>query len=98
MRVTFEKAEGNGWKTVKAVTTNKDGRTDQPLLSGDAMATGRYCIMFHVGDYFARLGTPLADPPFLDQVPVEFAVGDARAHYHVPLLVTPWSYSAYRGS
>ena len=62
------------------------------------MAVGRYRIVFHVGGYFARLGVPLADPPFLDRVPVEFAVADVRAHYHVSLLVTPWSCSTYRGS
>lgn len=98
IRITFEQPDGEGWRTLKTVSTNADGRTDQPLLAGEAMATGRYRIVFHVGEYFARLGVPLADPPFLDRVPVEFAVGDARAHYHVPLLVTPWSYATYRGS
>lgn len=98
IRISFEAPQGEGWRVIKTLTTNADGRTDQPLLAGEAMATGRYRIVFHVGEYFARLGVPLADPPFLDRVPVEFAVGDAKAHYHVPLLVTPWSYSTYRGS
>lgn len=98
VRITFEAAQGEGWRTVKTATTNADGRTDQPLLAGEAMAVGRYRLVFHVGEYFARLGMPLADPPFLDRVPVEFAVADPRAHYHVPLLVTPWSYATYRGS
>lgn len=98
VRITFEAAQGEGWRTVKTVTTNADGRTDQPLLAGETMAAGRYRLVFHVGEYFARLGVPLADPPFLDRVPVEFAVADPRAHYHVPLLVTPWSYATYRGS
>lgn len=98
IRITFEMPDGEGWRTVKSLTTNADGRTNEPLLAGEAMAVGRYRIVFHVGEYFARLGVPLASPPFLDRVPVEFAVGDARAHYHVPLLVTPWSYSTYRGS
>lgn len=62
------------------------------------MATGRYRIVFHVGEYFAKLGVPLANPPFLDQIPVEFAVSDVKANYHVPLLVTSWSYSTYRSS
>ena len=98
VRITFEAAQGEGWRAVKTVTTNADGRTDQPLLAGEAMAVGRYRLVFHVGEYFARLGVPLSDPPFLDRVPVEFAVADPRAHYHVPLLVTPWSYATYRGS
>ena len=85
-------------ETVARAVTNADGRTNEPLLTGEAMAVGRYRIVFHVGEYFARLGVPLANPPFLDRVPVELAVGDAKAHYHVPLLVTPWSYSTYRGS
>ena len=98
VRITFEAAEGEGWRTVKTLTTNVDGRTDEPLLVGEAMAVGRYRIVFHMGEYFVRLGVPLASPPFLDRVPVEFAIGDTRAHYHVPLLVTPWSYATYRGS
>ena len=98
VRISFEAPDGEGWRVIKAVTTNVDGRTEQPLLAGGAMQAGRYRIVFHVGEYFARLGVPLADPPFLDRVPVEFAIADARANYHVPLLVTPWSYSTYRGS
>lgn len=98
IRIEFAVPEGEGWRVVKTLVTNADGRTDQPLLAGEAMSPGRYRIVFHVGEYFARLGVPLANPPFLDRVPIEFAIGDARAHYHVPLLVTPWSYSTYRGS
>jgi 5-hydroxyisourate hydrolase len=98
IRISFEAPQGEGWRVVKTITTNADGRTDQPLLAGEAMAAGRYRIVFHVGEYLARLGVPLADPPFLDRVPVEFAIADTRAHYHVPLLVTPWSYATYRGS
>ena len=98
VRISFEVPDGEGWRVVKTVATNADGRTDQPLLTGDAMKAGRYRIVFHAGEYFTRLGVPLADPPFLDRVPVEFAIADARANYHVPLLVTPWSYSTYRGS
>ena len=62
------------------------------------MAVGRYELTFHVGAYFAALGAPVADPPFLDRIPVRFAIADPEAHYHVPLLVSPWSYSTYRGS
>ncbi len=98
VRISFEAPQGEGWRVIKTTTTNADGRTDQPLLAGEAMAAGRYRLVFHVGEHFARLGVPLADPPFLDRVPVEFAVADPKANYHVPLLVTPWSYATYRGS
>ena len=97
MRITLYALDGER-RQLREVITNADGRTDQPLLTGEAMAVGRYRLVFHVGEYFARLGVPLSDPPFLDRVPVEFAVADPRAHYHVPLLVTPWSYATYRGS
>ena len=76
---------------LKTVTTNSDGRTDEPLLTGDAMTPGAYELVFHVGDYFG-------DKSFLDQVPVRFTISDIQAKYHVPLLVTPWAYSTYRGS
>lgn len=78
--------------------TNKDGRTDQAMLAGEAFMIGRYELLFHVGAYFAGAGIDLPDLPFLDQVPVRFAIADASRHYHVPLLVTPWSYATYRGS
>lgn len=83
---------------LKTVVTNADGRTDEPLLAGEAMAVGRYELLFHVGAYFRATGARLADPPFLDRVPVRFAIAEAEAHYHVPLLVSPWSYTTYRGS
>jgi 5-hydroxyisourate hydrolase len=98
IRIDFAVPEGEDWRVVKTLTTNADGRTDQPVLTGETMAIGRYRLVFHVGEYFRRLGVPLADPSFLDRVPVDFAIRDARAHDHVPLLVTPWSYSTYRGS
>lgn len=78
--------------------TNADGRTDAPLLAGAPLRIGRYELRFHIGDYFARDGVKLPEPAFLDVVPVRFAIGEAEGHYHVPLLVTPWSYSTYRGS
>ena len=79
-------------------TTNRDGRCDAPLLAGDAFKPGRYQLVFHIGAYFAAQGLPMADPPFIDQVPLAFGIADAQAHYHVPLLASPWSYSTYRGS
>jgi 5-hydroxyisourate hydrolase len=79
-------------------TTNADGRTDAPLLAGDALTTGLYEIEFDVGDYFRRHGTALASPLFLEVVPIRFGVSDAGKHYHVPLLLSPFGYSTYRGS
>lgn len=78
--------------------TNADGRTDKPLLSGGPLRTGRYELRFHVGDYFARRNLDLPQPTFLDVVPVCFAISEPEGHYHVPLLVSPWSYATYRGS
>ena len=78
--------------------TNADGRTDAPLLDKTAIAVGEYELRFWVGDYFARTTDNLPDPPFLSLVPIRFAIADPSAHYHVPLLVSPWSYSTYRGS
>jgi 5-hydroxyisourate hydrolase len=78
-------------------TTNRDGRTDTPLLEGAAFQTGAYELVFHVGDYFRVNGAALADPPFLGVIPIRFNIAD-DAHYHVPLLVSPFGYSTYRGS
>jgi 5-hydroxyisourate hydrolase len=82
-------------QVLKEARTNADGRTDVPLLSGEELARGVYEIVFGVGEYFA--GETL-DPPFLDRVPIRFGVADPSSHYHVPLLVSPWSYGTYRGS
>lgn len=91
-------ADGTGWRTLKSVTTNENGRTARPILDGDELAPGCYELVFHVAEYFARRGVAQGSPPFLDAIPVRFTIVDASAHYHVPLLVTPWSYSTYRGS
>ncbi len=78
--------------------TNTDGRTDAPLLSGGPLRIGVYELQFHVEDYFASRQIALADPPFLDMVPIRFAIAEPEGNYHVPLLLTPWSYATYRGS
>ncbi|MBL8700375.1 MAG: hydroxyisourate hydrolase [Alphaproteobacteria bacterium] len=78
--------------------TNANGRTDAPLLQGAALRVGRYELVFQIGEYFRAAGVALANPAFLDEVPLRFAIADAAAHYHVPLLCSPWSYSTYRGS
>jgi 5-hydroxyisourate hydrolase len=78
--------------------TNADGRTDIPLLDAEEFKIGVYEIVFSVGDYFAVNINNLPDPPFLDRVPIQFGIADLDLHYHVPLLVSPWSYSTYGGS
>ena len=94
MKIELWSREGAG-RLVKAAVTNADGRTDAPLLAAGEMAAGAYEIVFGVREYFAGRGVPC---DFLDRVPVRFVLSDVQASYHVPLLVTPWSYSTYRGS
>ena len=89
--------EGDSRRQVATEVTNKDGRTDAPLLSGDSFHVGSYELVFHIGSYFRETETA-AEPPFLDLVPIRFTIAEPDGHYHVPLLVTPWSYSTYRGS
>jgi 2-oxo-4-hydroxy-4-carboxy-5-ureidoimidazoline decarboxylase len=93
-----ELSDAGASRLIERMPTNADGRTDRPLIHNRPIPIGRYELRFAVGDYFARHGTPVADPPFLGVVPVQFAVAEPEGHYHVPLLVTPWSYSTYRGS
>jgi len=83
---------------IASATTNADGRTDAPLIGAAEARVGVFELTFHVGAYFRAQGAPTPEPPFLDLVPVRFAIADSSAHCHVPLLVTPWSYSTYRGS
>ncbi len=90
--------EGAQRRSVVRTTTNADGRTDAPLMIGDAFRIGTYELVFEVGAYFKALGAAMADPPFLDTVPIRFTIAEPDGHYHVPLLVSPWSYSTYRGS
>jgi len=83
---------------LKTIETNSNGRTDEPLLTGGDFKPSTYEITFDVAAYFARTGAKISDPPFLDQIPIRFTVADPSKNYHVPLLVSPWSYSTYRGS
>jgi 5-hydroxyisourate hydrolase len=83
---------------LQRVVLNADGRTDDPLLEGAAFVPGTYRLVFGVAAYFRRRGAELADPPFLDEVPLDFGLALAGAHYHVPLLASPFAYSTYRGS
>lgn len=98
VRIDLSVQDGERWRLLKSVTTNQDGRTDEPLLAGDALQAGRYELLFHIAEYFANQEAAMSDPPFLDEIPLRFAIADAAGHYHVPLLATPWSYSTYRGS
>ncbi len=90
--------EGEGRELLKTVVTNANGRTEEPLLTGVELVAGSYELVFAVGSYFAALQVPTSTPPFLDEVPVRFGLADADANYHVPLLISPWAYSTYRGS
>jgi 2-oxo-4-hydroxy-4-carboxy-5-ureidoimidazoline decarboxylase len=85
-------------RVVARAITNSDGRTDQPLIGGRPLPIGRYELRFSVAKYYAQRNVQLTDPPFLDEIPLRFAISEPESHYHVPLLVTPWSYSTYRGS
>jgi 5-hydroxyisourate hydrolase len=87
-----------GMPLVGTAQTNADGRCDAPLLEGAAFGIGRYSLTFHVAAYFRALGQELPEPPFLDEVVIAFGMADPHRNYHVPLLVSPWSYSTYRGS
>ena len=99
MKVTLQRIDGDVVETLKTITLNHDGRTDGgPLLDASTMAVGRYRLLFEVAPYFKGLGTALPEPAFIDTVPIDFGIADANGHYHVPLLVSPWAYSTYRGS
>lgn len=98
MALELTRLDGAGARSLRALTTNADGRTGAPLLAGDELEAGVYELLFGVGDYFAARGVDLPSPPFLDRVPVRFGIADPGRHYHVPLLASPWAYSTYRGS
>lgn len=98
IRVCLFRKDGANYVLLKDVLTNADGRCDAPLLEGHALTAGRYRLVFAAGHYFAAQGVRLPDPPFIDEVTLDFGIADAGAHYHVPLLVSPWSFSTYRGS
>jgi len=98
MAVTLQRLDGGTATTLKRLTLNADGRADGPLLAAHEMAAGRYRLLFEVAPYFRARGVELPEPPFLDTVSIDFGIADAAGHYHVPLLVSPWSHSTYRGS
>lgn len=97
VRVELARLADGTRTSIASVVTNDDGRTDAPLVSGAALVSGEYEIVFHIGEHFRASGA-ISGPAFLERVPVRFTVHDASQHYHVPLLCSPWSYSTYRGS
>jgi 5-hydroxyisourate hydrolase len=98
VKIEFSVLEGETYKLVTTVTTNADGRNAQPLLTPENMKAGKYQLVFYTGEYFAKQGTVLPNPPFLEKAIIQFGMADATSHYHVPILVSPWSYTTYRGS
>jgi 5-hydroxyisourate hydrolase len=98
VRVELHRVDAGTTTLLNAADTNADGRCPAPLLDGPALRTGRYSLAFHVAAYFRSLGVALREPPFLDVVVIDFGVSDPQQNHHVPLLVSPWSYSTYRGS
>jgi len=98
MKIELSVLEGGGWRKLKSVQTNADGRTDAPLLEDSALAKGQYRLVFDLAAYYRCQGATLPDPPFLDRVPLRFGIADVSLHYHVPMLCSPWGYTTYRGS
>jgi 5-hydroxyisourate hydrolase len=98
MRIELYRIEADARTLVRAVTTNADGRTDAPVIPKGELQPGTYELLFHAGAYLDASGLPGETPRFLDQIPIRFGIADASEHYHVPLLLAPYSYSTYRGS
>ena len=98
VKIVLEELGASAEGLLKETVTNADGRTDAPLLGGGPLRIGSYEIAFHIGAYFAAQAVTTSRPPFLDVVPIRFAIAEPEAHYHVPLLASPWAYSTYRGS
>lgn len=94
----WQVAADNKRTLIKEVKTNSDGRVDAPLLADGEADVGEYELVFFVADYFKASGDKVAEPAFLSVVPIRFGIADADSHYHVPLLISPWAYSTYRGS
>jgi 5-hydroxyisourate hydrolase len=98
MTVALYKMQGGVPQLLRTITLNHDGRADGPLLEGASFVPGAYRLVFSVAAYFRGLGVVLPEPPFLDEVPLDFGLATVGQHYHVPLLASPWAYSTYRGS
>lgn len=98
IRIALFRVSGEAHEKIAETVTNDDGRTDSPILPQDAFQTGTYELIFYCGDYLRATGQAGDDPLFLDEVPIRFGMSDGAAHYHVPLLLSPYGYSTYRGS
>lgn len=98
LAIVLQRQSSGKYIDLAKVKTNSDGRVDAPLLDGDSMEAGRYRLTFSAGDYFRELGVELPEYTFLDDVVIDFGISDADQHYHVPLLLSPYGYSTYRGS
>ena len=96
--IVLYRLDGEERHKIAHVTTNSDGRTDTPILPRDAFQTGHYELVFFAGDYLRDCGVDAQEPLFLDAIPIRFGMNDPEAHYHVPLLLSPYGYSTYRGS
>jgi 5-hydroxyisourate hydrolase len=98
VRIDFSELSGEAYRLIRTVHTNADGRNAEPLLTPETMKVGQFQLVFHIAEYFAKLGTVLPNPPFLEKAVIQFGMADATSHYHVPLLASPWSFTTYRGS
>lgn len=98
LKIALYRVSGNSYRKIAETVTNDDGRTDSPILPVGSFQTGTYELVFFAGDYLRSSGQAGDDPLFLDQVPIRFGMSDPAAHYHVPLLLSPYGYSTYRGS
>ncbi|WP_224816741.1 hydroxyisourate hydrolase [Hasllibacter sp. MH4015] len=98
LKIMLYKLSGNSHRKLLEVVTNDDGRTNAPILPAESFETGSYELVFCAGDYLRATGQAGDDPLFLDEIPIRFGMSDAEAHYHVPLLLSPFSYGTYRGS
>nr|WP_319249072.1 hydroxyisourate hydrolase [uncultured Celeribacter sp.] len=98
IEIALYRVSGNSHKKIATTVTNSDGRTDAPILPAESFEPGIYELIFFTGDYLRRTGQATTDPLFLDQIPIRFGISDPDSHYHVPLLLSPFGYSTYRGS
>ena len=98
LAIDLFRIKGETRSHIRSLTTNADGRTDSQILPTDEFATGTYELIFHAGDYLTATGIPPEDPRFLDIIPIRFGISEVDSHYHVPLLLSPFGYSTYRGS
>jgi 5-hydroxyisourate hydrolase len=98
MTVELHRERDGGWQHVKTIATDAQGRSEEPLLSEDEYEVGRYQVVLHVGDYFAAYGARTSDPPYLTLVPLQLNFAEPDGHYHVPVTVSPWGYTHFRGS